>query len=354
MTQIVTCYRQFLQFIKYKAWSRDSSILVKGSKALRLFLNDIVSRDLERGLLDVAKRQTKVFEDTYGPIRKTIKHHWHVLEMQMDIGMRSFDRFTAQNIDRDNVLPKLNEAENVLLTLKDAVHVYFQSLAQGRPVFESNSLNLSREELEYLPSVPVLGNYTLCPDGTEQIQAPIFNALLALLRQIKDHAVSNSAPKNAPMLLKNISLSFSELKMEFQKAERCINEYADFLHSVQVWDLHVQATLEKEAASLAISDEFSNVDDVLDFVDETKPLKEFGDIVESVKKSIMGMTEPVKDTMELFGEDSISHAIQSINNFGSRVQLRLIEPLRNKLSGLKEGISKMYVELLRKDFKFSR
>ena len=366
-------YNGLLEFVKEDAWNKDRSFVVRVEKALKFVIGSILPGDLFKSAFGRLGLKN-AFNGLYGPVRESFHTFSQQLLVNMEMLARECDKFIVNGNDR--VLHQSFETDIILGRMSEAQRAYSKAFQLMQNVYNSSNLIFLRRDLpekvftdeqkcyqadfnlvvvinqvlrlnedirsnfkttiveERLP-VPPIGNNTNGPVGTTGVL--ISRPSKAVLVPILDHLISTMA----------------RMKSTLSKSSACLDEYYHFLQDLDNVYANINQNKRDLLSQMTLTQESLTVDDLLDFTEETEKLTDYhADLLQLSRDFASGMIKK-ESIANKFDEEKVSHALQDVTTFITRIQTRLIEPKRKMIQDVEEFIKNTYSKTLQEELRYS-
>lgn len=339
ISDLSDAYKNLLTTVKHEAWDNEISIFKTVDKALCLFISDVIKSDITNSIMERHADYKETFESVYGRLRRTVQWHLQMLPVEFDIFIRELDSGMAKEKSLNESIPRITA---MLDKLGEAIKVYYNAASSSISVYTSPGLDLAFNLSDQLPENVNIGNDT-CAEKVLVLTKTSIPLIKAAMRE----SLGNN------FKISHLFDMLLELETDMEYVNKCLNDYIIFLQETEEEEKQILDMLQVHESNLILCPESSTVNDILDYIDETVNIRELSEKIENITQK---MTGEATNTLiaETFNEEAIIEASVQLENFVTRLETRLIERSRLKITQLKRDMVQVYLKILRSELRHSR
>ena len=350
------------KFAFNKVWSREKSIFYKIERALWYFAENILLPDIRDTMGQKIDNYKRAYFAQYGILQKSLTMLSEDLLSDLFVLARSLRFF---NETQDNVATM----REILLKNKNGLVSLISILDEYASILGGPSLSDPSSEAPTLGTVPSVdpsdipailildNNKEHCITTLELLRLWCENLLSLHIRanlEKLDAALQENQSKNIAVMLSQSSEIIDEIVNAedglLRGARQCISEYDDVVNKVITWREDVFGEF---AERKWYNSDGRTVDDILDYVTETRELER---IINSVDDTVEGITDrrvAFYEITQRFSDKKISDIEQAAELFTSRITRLLADLMRSRIAELVLFTEKVYGELFEHDQRIS-
>lgn len=348
MSRMSISYSKLLSTVKDKAWNKDRSIFKKVDKALCLLISSVMTGDIQNSTIKSTEEYINVFEAAYGRVRNTIGWHLEMLPVEIDLFLRALDSSLTLKNGSLHINDHIQRLISMLDNLGESINTYYHASKDSASIFISPELKFFGNQTDRLPEI-----LNVKSDECEEMIRHFTETTIVETKTLLNNITNQDQQTTTKMDIRYVFDTLLKFENNMKDVSNCLDEYLDFLYRTREDNTQVLKTLEKDTSDLILCPSSATVDDILDYIDESRNVREIADKIEVITAKI-AKEDTNSLIAETFNEDSILELEVELESFVSRIETRLLGPSRERITNLKKDAVNLYLQLLQSEHFLSR